>query len=65
MALEGEIHHYDGSGGQTDDSGEPLLGFYYVIKEGQEYVSSLMGPYNTAPECETACQNAASRCDFT
>ena len=48
----------------TEDEGDPILGFYYQIKDEKGPVGHMTGPYGTAEEAEAECQKAWSRGDF-
>lgn len=53
---QGEIHEFDGS--TFDEDGEVMLGFYYrFLDQHDAPITLLMGPYASAFEAETACQN--------
>jgi len=59
------IHHYDGCTSDTDVDGEPMLGYYFELMNGEGFaVCGLMGPYNDKAEAEAAASRAAERGDL-
>jgi len=63
MAQEAMIYNFDGS--TLDCDGDTLLGYYYqLIDVFERPISELMGPYSSASECQTACQEAYDHDDY-
>lgn len=55
--MHGEIHFFPNNGGFTDEDGEDLIGYYFrFVDDETGSTTHLIGPYNTGPEAERACQ---------
>lgn len=63
-SVSAEIHHFypDPKTGETyrDEHGEPIIGFFWQIKDGEEELSALVGPYASHDEAEEAANKAYS-----
>jgi hypothetical protein len=67
--VHGRIHEFspDPVTGAVDydEEGDPRLGFYFDIADGQgNALSMLMGPYGSKEQAEAACTLAWERRDY-